>query len=52
MISELFLAESKSQVYGALHSFFLQAPQAASKISKHCKNVMVNNFLALSHGIM
>lgn len=34
LLSELFIAESKSQVYGALHSLFMDAPSAAAKISK------------------
>ena len=34
LLSELFLSESKTQVYGALHGFFKEAPNAATKTSK------------------
>ena len=34
LISELFLAESKSQVYGHLHEFLQTNPEVVSNISK------------------
>ena len=34
-LSELFISESKTQVYGALHSFYKLVPTVASKIGKH-----------------
>ena len=34
-LSELFVSESKAQVYGALHSFYQLAPRAASNISEY-----------------
>lgn len=48
LLSELFIAESKSQVYGALHSFFLNAPNAAARISKsYTYNNEEHHFLIL-----
>lgn len=34
LISELFLAESKAQVYGHLHQFLQSVPTTASNLSK------------------
>ena len=34
LISELFLAESKSQVYGHLHQFLQSVPTIATNLSK------------------
>lgn len=45
LLSELFIAESKSQVYGALYSFFTEAPNAASEI---CTQVNLKG-IQLSH---
>lgn len=34
-LSELFISESKSQVYGALHSFYQLVPTTASSIGEY-----------------
>lgn len=34
MVSELFISESKSQVYGNLHDFLQASPETAKKLSK------------------
>ena len=36
LVREIFLAESKSQVYGHLHSFLQGAPETSSHLSKNC----------------
>ena len=34
LLSELFTAESKTQVYGCLHNYYSHHPTTASKIGK------------------
>ena len=33
LLSELYIAESKSQVYGYLHNYYVRYPHAAQKVS-------------------
>lgn len=44
-LSELFLSESKSQVYGSLHNFFRQAPDTAAGISKYTIKIDYYNYI-------
>ena len=39
LVRELFLAESKSQVYGHLHDFLQRAPGTASHLSTYSVHV-------------
>ena len=36
LVREIFLAESKSQVYAHLHDFLQGAPETSSRLSKNC----------------
>lgn len=40
LLGELFVSESKNQVYGYLHSFFAMHPDVAKSIGKHV--IMIN----------
>ena len=43
LLAELFISESKSQVYGAVHDFIRCNPEATEDISKL---LLVNKFIA------
>ena len=35
LVTELFIAESKTQVYGCLHNYLARFPNAAKELGKH-----------------
>jgi len=36
LLTELFIAESNTQVYGSLHNYYANHPNAAKRIGKGC----------------
>ena len=50
LLSELFISESKSQVYGCLHNYYLKHPAAAKKISR--KSSMISNVYHLCYSLI